>query len=158
MCNQQGDLSEGGRWALVDEFTEIESGKRNDRPELQKAIAACKKQKARLVIAKLDRLSRKSLLSQLSPVLPPRPAFGHIGPLCRSAGISSLDARIFSGIRASLAFPRIGSAVFRRRGHSARIQKGRHLRSSLRWPGPVLTAARKDRQHFRLIASTSIRI
>ena len=44
----------GGRWALVDKFTEVESGKRNDRPELQKALAACKKQKAKLVIAKLD--------------------------------------------------------------------------------------------------------
>ena len=49
---------DGGRWALVDEFTEIESGKRNDRLELVKALAACKKQKAKLVIAKLDRLSR----------------------------------------------------------------------------------------------------
>jgi hypothetical protein len=49
---------DGGRWALVDEFTEVESGKRNDRPELVKAITACKKQKAKLVIAKLDRLSR----------------------------------------------------------------------------------------------------
>ena len=49
---------DGGRWALVDEFTEIESGKRNDRPELEKALAACKKQKCKLVIAKLDRLSR----------------------------------------------------------------------------------------------------
>ena len=48
----------GGRWSLVAEFTEIESGKRNDRPELEKALAACKKQKAKLVIAKLDRLSR----------------------------------------------------------------------------------------------------
>src|SRR5262245_15884554 len=48
----------GGRWSLVAEFTEIESGKRNDRPELAKALATCKKQKARLVIAKLDRLSR----------------------------------------------------------------------------------------------------
>jgi DNA invertase Pin-like site-specific DNA recombinase len=48
----------GGRWTLVDEFTEIESGKRNDRPELEKALAACKKRKAKLVIAKLDRLSR----------------------------------------------------------------------------------------------------
>src|SRR5881392_1771608 len=48
----------GGRWTLVDEFTEVESGKRNDRPELVKALAACKKQKAKLVIAKLDRLSR----------------------------------------------------------------------------------------------------
>src|SRR6202022_782122 len=49
---------DGGRWALVDEFTEVESGKRNDRPELEKALAACKKRKAKLVIAKLDRLSR----------------------------------------------------------------------------------------------------
>jgi DNA invertase Pin-like site-specific DNA recombinase len=48
----------GGRWTLVDEFTEVESGKRNDRPELQRALAACKRQKAKLVIAKLDRLSR----------------------------------------------------------------------------------------------------
>src|SRR5436305_10116822 len=48
----------GGRWTLVHEFTEIESGKRSDRPELEKALAACKKQKAKLVIAKLDRLSR----------------------------------------------------------------------------------------------------
>jgi hypothetical protein len=36
----------------------VESGKRADRPELEKALAACKKQKAKLVIAKLDRLSR----------------------------------------------------------------------------------------------------
>jgi DNA invertase Pin-like site-specific DNA recombinase len=36
----------------------VESGKRNDRPELVKALAACKKQKGKLVIAKIDRLSR----------------------------------------------------------------------------------------------------
>jgi DNA invertase Pin-like site-specific DNA recombinase len=48
----------GGRWTLVGEFTEVESGKRADRPELEKALVACKRQKAKLVIAKLDRLSR----------------------------------------------------------------------------------------------------
>src|SRR6266567_8934753 len=48
----------GGRWKLVAEFTEVESGKRSDRPELEKALAACRKHKAKLVIAKLDRLSR----------------------------------------------------------------------------------------------------
>jgi DNA invertase Pin-like site-specific DNA recombinase len=43
---------------LVAEFTEVESGKRSDRPELVKAVEACRRQKARLVIAKLDRPSR----------------------------------------------------------------------------------------------------
>jgi DNA invertase Pin-like site-specific DNA recombinase len=44
--------------APIAEFTEIETGKRNDRPELKQALALCRKRKARLVIAKLDRLSR----------------------------------------------------------------------------------------------------
>jgi DNA invertase Pin-like site-specific DNA recombinase len=52
------DYLDGGQWLLVTEFTEVESGKRSDRPELEKALAACKKHKAKLVIAKLDRLSR----------------------------------------------------------------------------------------------------
>jgi DNA invertase Pin-like site-specific DNA recombinase len=52
------DYLNGGTWSLVNQFTEIESGKRNERPELDKALAACKRQKAKLVIAKLDRLSR----------------------------------------------------------------------------------------------------
>ena len=48
----------GGNWQLVGEFTEVESGKRSDRPQLAAALAACKRHKAKLVIAKLDRLSR----------------------------------------------------------------------------------------------------
>src|ERR1700722_17616961 len=50
------DYLSGGN--IVAEFTEIESGKRNERPELAKSLAACRKQKGKLVIAKLDRLSR----------------------------------------------------------------------------------------------------
>ena len=42
----------GGAANLVAEFTETESGKRNDRPQLAEALAVCKKQKAKLVIAK----------------------------------------------------------------------------------------------------------
>ena len=47
---------DGGKRELVGKFTEIESGKRSDRPELERAIAACKKHRARLIIVKLDRL------------------------------------------------------------------------------------------------------
>lgn len=48
----------GGRWSLVGEFTEVESGKKSDRPELARALQACRVYGAKLVIAKLDRLSR----------------------------------------------------------------------------------------------------
>jgi DNA invertase Pin-like site-specific DNA recombinase len=50
----------GGPWQLVGEFTEVESGKRAKRPQLEAALKACKKHKAKLVVAKLDRLSRNT--------------------------------------------------------------------------------------------------
>src|SRR3954469_11137954 len=43
---------------LVAEFTEVESGKRADRPQLAAALDLCRRQRAMLVIAKLDRLAR----------------------------------------------------------------------------------------------------
>ena len=52
------DYLNGGAWELVGEFIEVESGKRSDRPQLVLALEGCRKHKARLVIAKLDRLSR----------------------------------------------------------------------------------------------------
>src|SRR6185437_11588396 len=48
----------GGRWELLQEFVEVESGKRKDRPQLAQALRLCRQKKAMLVIAKLDRLAR----------------------------------------------------------------------------------------------------
>lgn len=43
---------------IIAEFTEVESGKRADRPELTEALRRAKLAGATLVVAKLDRLSR----------------------------------------------------------------------------------------------------
>jgi DNA invertase Pin-like site-specific DNA recombinase len=48
----------GGGAKLVEEFTEVETGQNADRPQLARALAACRLTAAVLVIAKLDRLSR----------------------------------------------------------------------------------------------------
>jgi DNA invertase Pin-like site-specific DNA recombinase len=48
-----------GSWSLIKDFVEVESGKKVDnRPELAKAVQACRAYGAKLVIANLDRLSR----------------------------------------------------------------------------------------------------
>ena len=43
---------------LVGEYVEVESGKVDDRPKLREALDVCQRLGARLIIAKLDRLSR----------------------------------------------------------------------------------------------------
>lgn len=50
-CNAQG-------YRIVEDFVEIESGCKSDRPVLPQALSRAKSSKATLVIAKLDRLAR----------------------------------------------------------------------------------------------------
>ena len=53
LCQSRG-------WQIVADFTEVESGKRDDRPQLLAAMHRAKVTGATLVIAKLDRLSRSA--------------------------------------------------------------------------------------------------
>jgi DNA invertase Pin-like site-specific DNA recombinase len=55
-----------GDWEIVDEHTEIERGKRSDRPALEKALASARLHRASLVVSKVDRLTRSvAFLSRL---------------------------------------------------------------------------------------------
>ncbi len=50
----------------VAEFIEVESGRKTNRPKLHEALELCKKKKATLIVAKMDRLSRNvAFTSQL---------------------------------------------------------------------------------------------
>lgn len=57
---------DGGDWELIAEYVEVESGKNDDRPKLREALHHAKVTGARLIIAKLDRLSRNvAFIAQL---------------------------------------------------------------------------------------------
>jgi DNA invertase Pin-like site-specific DNA recombinase len=56
----------GGKWTIVAEYTEVESGRRKDRPALEKALSAARLHRAPLIVAKVDRLTRSvAFLSRL---------------------------------------------------------------------------------------------
>ena len=93
---------------IAGEFTEVESGKRDDRPQLAAALAACRAQGAVLLVAKLDRLARNArfLLSVVEgagdagvcfcdlPQLPPGPAGRFM--LTMFAAVAELEAGMIS--------------------------------------------------------------
>lgn len=53
------DYLDGGKWSLSAAFTEVESGKKGDRPELRKALDYRKKNKGtKVIVATMSRLTR----------------------------------------------------------------------------------------------------
>jgi DNA invertase Pin-like site-specific DNA recombinase len=56
----------GGEWKVIAEFTEVESGRRADRPQLAAALKAARLHQATIVVSKVDRLTRSvAFLSKL---------------------------------------------------------------------------------------------
>jgi DNA invertase Pin-like site-specific DNA recombinase len=96
----------GGRWKLVGEFKEVESGRKDHRPELEKAKALCSLSGATLVVGKIDRLTRDTgflmnLLKANSDVvfcdLPNIPA-GPVGKfmITQMVAVAELEAGLIS--------------------------------------------------------------
>ena len=96
----------GGRWTVAAEYVETESGRRSDRPKLAAALAHAKAIKAKLVFAKLDRLTRNvDLLRSLVasdvdlvfcdlPNVPPGPMGRFL--LTQMAAVAELEAGLIS--------------------------------------------------------------
>jgi DNA invertase Pin-like site-specific DNA recombinase len=103
-----GDYVAAAGGMLIGEFEEVESGKRNDRPQLAAALAICRQRKAALVVAKIDRLARNTafLLSVAEgageagvvfcdlPLLPPGPLGKFF--LTLMAAVAELEAGLIS--------------------------------------------------------------
>lgn len=105
-----------GSWSLLGEFTEIESGRNNARPQLAAALTMFRLTGATLVITKLDRLARNArfLLSVMEgsgetgvvfcdlPTLPAGPVGKFL--ITQMAAVAELEAGLISQrTRAALA-------------------------------------------------------
>lgn len=144
---------------LIHEFEETESGKKASRPQLAAALAACRQYKARLVVAKLDRLARNTafLLSVAEgageagvvfcdlPQLPPGPMGKFF--LTLMAAVAELEAGLISQrTKAALA---AAKARGKRLGNPQLLQRGagparkRQARAKAREVMPYLRAAEK---------------
>ena len=144
---------------LTHEFEEIETGKRNDRPELKAALATCQARRATLVVAKIDRLARNTafLLSVADgvgeggvvfcdlPMLPPGPMGKFF--LTLMAAVAELEAGLISQrTKAALAAAkargvRLGNPSLQQ--HGAGASRRRTARFKAREVYPYIVRARK---------------
>jgi len=151
------------------EFEEVESGKRNDRPQLAAALAACRARRAALVIAKLDRLARNArfLLHVVEgtgeagvvfcdlPSVPPGPVGKFL--LTQMAAVAELEAGLISQrTRAALAAAkargtRLGNPQLRsgapEHARAAAAAKSAQARARAADVLPYLEAARRAGAH-----------
>jgi len=127
---------------LVGEFVEVESGSRNNRAELQCAIELCKRNKATLLIAKLDRLARnvafisRLMESGLEFVAVDNPHANKLMIHMLAAFAEHERDQIRARTKAALAaakargvvLGRYGREVLSKRNHALAIERARELR------------------------------
>jgi DNA invertase Pin-like site-specific DNA recombinase len=145
--------------AIIHEFEETESGKRNDRPQLAAALCLCRAKSAALIVAKIDRLARNTrfLLSIAEgageagvvfcdlPMLPPGPMGKFF--LTLMAAVAELEAGLISQrTKAALAAAKargvkLGNPALRQAGAGA--ARKRQARATAREIAPAIARARK---------------
>jgi DNA invertase Pin-like site-specific DNA recombinase len=150
---------------LVEEYVEVESGSRKDRQQLALALESCKRRKATLIIAKLDRLARNVVF--ISSLVEAGVSFVAVdNPHANKLMIHLLAAfaeherdQISSRTKAALAAAKArgvvlgtyGKEVLSKRNREAAIERARQLApiiSELRKEAPTiekLTAAMNER-------------
>jgi DNA invertase Pin-like site-specific DNA recombinase len=145
------------------EFVEVESGRKNDRPRLAAALAACRAHRATLLIAKLDRLARNArfLLGVVEgsgeggvvfcdlPSVPPGPVGKFL--VTQMAAVAELEAGLISqrtraaaakarGVRLGNPRLRAGDAGMGRAAAAARSARARARTADLL---PLVEQARR---------------
>jgi DNA invertase Pin-like site-specific DNA recombinase len=146
----------GGNWRIVGEFVEVESGKRSDRPQLDKALAMARVKQVPLVVAKVDRLTRSvAFLSRLLEAgvdvrfadLPMIEGATGKFLLQQMAAVAELEAGMIS------ARTKAALAAAKRRGVKLGGDRGARLTAKARAAGNA-TMAQRARDRARDLAPT----
>ena len=119
---------------LLAEFTDVETGKNNNRPQLLKAIDLAKQTNSILVIAKLDRLSRN--LTFISTLMDAKIKF----LCCDMPDANELTIHIFAALaqweRVRIA-ERTGTALQALKARGKKLGKPENFTEAVRKMGPV---------------------
>src|SRR4051812_25097230 len=146
---------------IIHAYEEVESGRKNARPQLEAALTMCRAKGAALIVAKLDRLTRDTrfLLTIRDETgdagvvfcdLPQLPA-GPIGKLFLTllAAIGEFEASLISqrtkaALQAAKARGvKLGNPRLQEGAKIARLDRKRHARATAREIAPHIVRARK---------------
>jgi DNA invertase Pin-like site-specific DNA recombinase len=132
---------------IVATFTEIESGKRCDRPQLQAAIAACRANGATLLIAKLDRLARN--VAFIAALMESGIEF----VCCDNPNATKLTIHILAGVaedEARRISERTKAALAALKARGVRLGSPQPMQQSVRVAGTAANIANAESHHAKV--------